>query len=302
MSKYGTFSEPGYNSIGDPYEKKQSRDDRHGGLNFKSGSRRTGKGNDATFGKFAPLYAGEKYSQDYKEKRRARLESQKGYVQTAPFRPSNPGKESSGLGGDYGCLSKLKTMPVSAAETPLKKGDVVERPRNIVTNPSKRGTYGMIKLNIGQAAKGSVGEYTYSSDPYDLQRKKDIRERAESHKLRVTEKPFRPANPTRKGGPGVPGTTLGGAQGVIKEYEYIPPDYAKPPPVEKGLTPFVPTNPSKQGYNAPINKFPAHAAEIDPEGSEKRPKYTPAFVNSEPFRPSSTLKSAAVSSIVRMNV
>lgn len=148
-------------------------------------------------------------------------------------------------------------MPVSAAETPLKKGDVVERPRNIVTNPSKRGTYGMIKLNIGQAAKGSVGEYTYSSDPYDLQRKKDIRERAESHKLRVTEKPFRPANPTRKGGPGVPGTTLGGAQGVIKEYEYIPPDYAKPPPVEKGLTPFVPTNPSKQGYNAPINKVSA---------------------------------------------
>ena len=126
MSKYGTFSEPGYNSIGDPYEKKQSRDDRHGGLNFKSGSRRTGKGNDATFGKFAPLYAGEKYSQDYKEKRRARLESQKGYVQTAPFRPSNPGKESSGLGGDYGCLSKVsernaaqgKLAPLAALRSP----------------------------------------------------------------------------------------------------------------------------------------------------------------------------------------
>lgn len=43
MSKYGTFSEPGYNSIGDPFQKRQDKDNRHGGLNFKAGGKRTGK-------------------------------------------------------------------------------------------------------------------------------------------------------------------------------------------------------------------------------------------------------------------
>ena len=108
MSKYGTFSEPGYNSIGDPFEKKTSSEDRHGGLNFKAGGRRTGKNNDALFGRFTPLYQGEQYSKDYKEKQQERLESQKDYIQTAPFRPSNPQKASSGLGGYYGCLSKVR--------------------------------------------------------------------------------------------------------------------------------------------------------------------------------------------------
>ena len=195
-------------------------------------SARAPQGNDALFGKFSALYDGEKYSKDYKQVREERLQSQKGYIQTVPFKPSNPMKESSGLGGNYGTLSKIASGPSGTEERELQKGDARDVPPNIVTNPGKKGTYGMNKLTIGQGAKGSIGEYTYSSDAYDLQEKQERVARATSHAQRVTEQPWRPANPQRKGGPGVPGCTIGG------EYQYIPPRYAKPEPVEKGLLPF----------------------------------------------------------------
>jgi hypothetical protein len=46
-------------------------------------------------------------------------------------------------------------------------------PLHMVTNPSKKGTYGMRGTTLGEriAAGGAVGEYTYKGDDYDGARK-----------------------------------------------------------------------------------------------------------------------------------
>ena len=38
-------------------------------------------------------------------------------------------------------------------------------PRNFLTSPPKRGTYGMVGMNIGGKVDGIVGELAYSSNP-----------------------------------------------------------------------------------------------------------------------------------------
>ncbi len=50
-----------------------------------------------------------------------------------------------------------------------KKGEVQGTPKNIVTGPSKRGSFGMpgTTLSERQGHKGVAGEYEYLADPLD---------------------------------------------------------------------------------------------------------------------------------------
>ena len=50
-----------------------------------------------------------------------------------------------------------------------QKGDFETEPRNVVTNPSKKGTFGFNKTTLGERLGygGAVGEYSYVTCPYD---------------------------------------------------------------------------------------------------------------------------------------
>lgn len=308
-NKYGHFSEPSYVSIGDPYVKKVQENSRNTGLNLKAAVCKTGLNNDALFTKFEPLYVGEKYQQSYEEKRAARQDAAKQRASEAPFKPSNPQKKSSGVGNYYGCIGgKVPNMKEHEAAQ-KKKGDYEVGPRNIVTNPSKLGTYGFRGTTLGEkgSAGGAVGEYSYMPSAYDAARQKEVRDLKQSIEMRVTDKPFKPVSPPKKGGAGVPGRTLDGkGNGVCGEYEYKIHGPTKKEPQEQLEKPFRPSNPPKEGYNCTMNKFPHYIEDpldlkLKKEREARRAEMT--RMDAQPkFIPSSTLKSGATASILRKNI
>ena len=78
---------------------------------------------DATFHKLMPLYEGEKYDGNFEEKRKVREAKAKKLITSDPWKPSQPMKQSSGLGDYYGCMGKHKHIGGGAEANRLKKGD-----------------------------------------------------------------------------------------------------------------------------------------------------------------------------------
>jgi hypothetical protein len=148
--------------------------------------------------------------------------------------------------------------------------------------------------------------YEYQHDPEGLLQQKR-REAAEAdRKARVSELPFKPVNPPKKGGFGVPNTTISKGKGVAGEWEYVIP--APAPKSEGGseekkdLTPFRPTN-----------KFASQRIEKidyihDPEGpklqkeSEKKKAERERLQAIGAWKPTIGYKTDMVRSIVRMNL
>lgn len=100
----------------------------------------------------------------------------------------------------------------------MKKGDYDTGPPNMYTNPGKKGSYGFNKTTIGErlSHKGVAGEYEYKADPFDAG-VQAVREYEKTKRdTRITDLPFRPANPPKRGGYGVPGTTLHGKVRIKK--------------------------------------------------------------------------------------
>eukprot|EP00201_Polytomella_parva_P009105 CAMPEP_0175063090 /NCGR_PEP_ID=MMETSP0052_2-20121109/14546_1 /TAXON_ID=51329 ORGANISM="Polytomella parva, Strain SAG 63-3" /NCGR_SAMPLE_ID=MMETSP0052_2 /ASSEMBLY_ACC=CAM_ASM_000194 /LENGTH=319 /DNA_ID=CAMNT_0016329215 /DNA_START=140 /DNA_END=1096 /DNA_ORIENTATION=+ len=224
-NKFGVFSEPpSYISAGDPYVKPRDSSGRNTGLNFKSTIGRTGKLNDGTFDKFKALYEGDRYIDPSKRDRIAQNETKKNNVTETPFKAVSPMKLSSGTGDFYGTLSgKIPYIPGATITVQKKKGEAKSEPRNIVTNPAKKGTYGMNKTTLSErgGTKGISSEYEYHANPSNLEEERRREERMASKKRNVSDMPFRPSNPPCRGGPGVPNRTISKGLGVVGEWEYI---------------------------------------------------------------------------------
>lgn len=62
----------------------------------------------------------------------------------------------------------------------------------------------------------------------ELARARRKAEREADHAARAGSGPFKPANPPKRGGPGVPNTTISKGKGVAGEWEYIVGSDAKP--------------------------------------------------------------------------
>lgn len=313
-NKYGGFSDVGYNCIGDPYSDKDalSQSSRYKGLNMKAARNKTGKTNDGCFDKFKPLYEKEKYQMSNEEKAEARQAKLEAASTDKPFKPPSQSKASSGLGGYYGTIGpKYKNMGQGDHEK-LKKGDpkLESKPRNIVTNPSKKGSYGTRGTTLGEriGAGGAVGEYSYKSDDYEAARKaENAANKAGREKMQA--QPFKPPNPSKKGGAGVPGRTLGGpkGQGVVGEYSY---KELGPVPLQKSdeaiEKPFRPSHPMKKGYNGTLDKFPKYMEDpldlkLAKEKAERMAEIK-KLAGGAPFVPPSTTKAGATASVLRMNL
>lgn len=187
---------------------------------------------------------------------------------------------------------------------PLKKGDVPEGKPNLFTSPGKKGSYGTIKTTLSElrGAGGMHGEYGYTADPYDRPHAKD------ANAKKVSDTPFLPANPPKKGSYGWIKTNIGNkAQGTLGEFGYKPQGCETRKVVtEKVETPFVPPKAPKKGYNCTLSKYPLFAA--DPEhiriqaqrAAKKLEREKLAGAN--PWHPPCIPKVGATRSIVRMNV
>jgi len=308
-NKYGSFSEPSYISLGDPYGKKIVENSRNLGLNMKAALEKTGKTNDATFDRFVPLYAGEQYQRNYKQKREELTKTKGMNITESPFKPSNPQKTSTGLGNYYGCIGAKVVHMKDDDVLQKKKGDFEVGPRNIVTNPSKKGTFGFRGTTLGEktGSGGAIGEYSYVGDKYDLARRAEIEASKKSVEDRVTDKPFKPTSPPKRGGAGVPGRTLGGkGAGVCGEYTYIEQGPTKPEAADELDKPFRPSHPPKLGYNSTLNKFPHYQEDpldlkIQKEKAARKEEID--RMNAQPkFVPPYTGHSGATASILEKNL
>ena len=162
LNRVGLFSELGYVSVGDPYNKpngKAFNEPAHKGKQMLPGGSKSKSSLqagyfDKTFGR---IMAGEGYSDPVKRRRQDRLEKGKSNIGNA-FMPSHRGKEPSGLGSHYGTFSgPIPTFsPVG-----ISKPAYVSPGRNFTTNPSKKGTgYGYVNVLIGKP-------HHHESEPYD---------------------------------------------------------------------------------------------------------------------------------------
>ena len=324
-TKYGLFTEPSYITIGDPYNASREpklSGSRLKGVNMKACKFSTGKQNDATFEHFKPLYEVEKYEKTWNERLQSLNGERKRFVTERPWKPSSPQKKSSGQGNYHGCIGRVFSHRPEIEHIVKKKGDVGHIPRNITTNPSKKGTYGTFGLTIGEklGVTGAVGEYRYISTPYDEQRRlnaKENRERksAQGESLKGQRsgtrsesplRPFKPSSPPKTGRAGYPGLTLAPVPGIVGEYVYMELGVEQKKKKDYFPTPFRPSHPAKSGGHATLNKFPKYLE--DPLDTKLKSQQEVKLqeiqrLQSKPrFFPTSSAKSDATPSILKMNV
>ena len=235
-------------NIGDEYAKKRGSDtdSRAKGKQLLTSPLKKGKTPDVTFQKFMTLAVGEPFVEMAIQQRRQRNENLKKQIVEKPFRPSSPSKKSTGAGTYYGTFSPIKYMKTTDDydKRPIRKGEFQLPPKNIFTNPPRRGTYGMVGINIGGKPDGVAGEYAYVSQPV-VPRPATAPEQK--------PKPFIPPSPSQKGTYGFLHLNINGTikpQGIAGEYIYQadPISSARSHKSDtETLRPFRPSNPAKKG-------------------------------------------------------
>jgi len=167
-----------------------------------------------------------------------------------------------------------------------ENGKVVTKPKNITTNPGKAG-HGM--QTVGHLFSKTT---PHMADPYDQMRVVLAKER-EEHKKKLQEAPFR-------------SVSHGGSNfSTVKQQFGKDAQCLKPGPlkevVNKGKmhdAPFRPANPSKQGYNKTISKFPEYKE--DPIRQAVRKVEDPSM-KKDAFRPNNTAFNVRPSPSISLN-
>lgn len=129
-------------------------------------------------------------------------------------------------------------------------------------------------------------------------------------KARVSELPFKPANPPKRGGPGVPNTTISKGKGIAGEWEYILGADIKDTTgkkseaeMEKNMVPFKPASLTSKTIGRIIEYI------HDPEGpklvaeSARKKAESQRLATTGAWRPNvNAVKTDMVRSIIRMNI
>ncbi|KAJ1483944.1 hypothetical protein T484DRAFT_2548914 [Baffinella frigidus] len=242
----GLFSAPPSINVGSPYKTDNpNASDRLRGRQFTTQPPKRGKAADVTFSKFETLAVGDPYVEMAIQERRDRNKLKAAQIVAVPFRPANPSGKSTGHGsyfGTFGIWANVKTTD-AYDKRPMKRGELILAQKNIVTSPSKKGTYGMIGTNIGGEGKGINGEYEYLPDP--------VKGRPQTAPADAF-KPFVPSSPAKKGTYGCTQLHVNGGlvpHGFAGEYKYqadpVQPRSANDQ--QEALKPFRPSHPAKSG-------------------------------------------------------
>lgn len=262
LDTLGLFSMGSSVNIGDKYGQRASADSRMKGKQFITSPSKKGAGTDVTFTPFISNNVGDAYVTPEQRRRAYEKEKKEKMIVPQPFRPSNPTQKGSGHGtflqyGNFGSFPYMKTTQDSDGRTIRKP----LAPRNFLTSPPKKGTYGMVGINIGGRVDGVVGELTYSSNP------PPAKERPKTTDLR----PFSPSSPAKRGTYGMVGLNIGGkTSGFANEFSYETDGLFNKPRTSRGeaVKPFVPSSPAKHGPGiyGTVGVYPEYAA--DPEDAK----------------------------------
>jgi len=271
-NRFGLFSQPPAGVWGDgnyafDKEKKLGQDGKPitKPRGIYGGPCRSGKTQSSYFQKPDFVTVGDKYV-DPASIERQYQNSKKSKKHEAEFKPADGTKSD-----PFKALYEHKTEHHNVTKNYRgPDGKVVVPPRNIVTNPGKSGH--------GDSTVGHLlgKTYAHKPDPYNRAKELAAKEREEDKK-KLQEQPFRSVShgnenfTTSK-------KTFGKDDKVLKPA----PLKASTPPGKLHENEFKPSNPSKQGYNKTINKFPEYKPDpikiavrkID-DGKEKKEAYRP---------------------------
>lgn len=234
-----------------------------------SGPTKGGKTESSYFAKGAYISIGDKYVDPDSKERQYQMEKKKKNNHDAEWKPAD-GSKTDPFKSIYKHMTEHSDTKKNYRGA---DGRVAIQPKNITTNPGKSGH--------GDSTVGHLlGEhYKHQADPYDRSRELAAKER-EENKKKLQEAPFRSAS---HGGEAF----NNGKKTFGKDDKVLPP--AKPLPLTpKGKVheaPFRPANPSKQGYNKTINKFPEYKS--DPIRIAVR-KFEDPSNKKDAFRPNNT--------------
>jgi len=240
------FSAPASISVGDDYDKRLPVPDRVKGAQFKTSAPKKGNTPDVFFdNKFKSLSEGDKYVDPGMADKKERLSSSQKKITPEGFRYPSPGKRGCGLGSDAGCFGTYKHETEWAA---IKKGEppkkVVPVPRNITTQPGKKGTYGYPGTTLG-------GRPEYISDSYNADKRSDS-----GKEKKLLGGPFKAACRRVDFFDSQPNVS------ASKCYSLDRPLPAKKPESQKAeppiTIPFKPSSPPKKGIWGTLGKLPEY--------------------------------------------
>jgi len=233
------------------------------------GPTKAGKTESSYFAKTAYISIGDKYVDPDSIERQYQLAKKKKFNHESEFKPADGTKSD-----PFKAPFKHMTDHVATKKTYRgPDGKVVIQPRNIVTNPSKEG-HG--DSTVGHLlSKG----YKHLPDPYNRPKELEAKERQENKK-KLQEAPFRSVS---HGGQQF--STVKQTFGKDNKVLELAKPRAQSPPSKLHEAPFKPSNPSRQGYNKTINKFPEYKP--DPIKIAVR-KFDDPASKKEPYKPNNT--------------
>eukprot|EP00760_Papus_ankaliazontas_P028458 PhM_4_TR3721/c0_g2_i1/m.66241 len=285
--KMGWFQTPGFISIGDEYEKKEKNpNSRYRGRNMLTNPAKKGRGVDATIGhQFLSLSEGDKYVDPGTYEKKVRLEEAKKKITQRGFVYTSPPKKSSGMGNYYGTFSEKQKYAHEVEYNVLKKGELPQKvqvsQKNILTNPSKRGTFGVPNTTL---SKGD--EFRYVSDPYDRPKPKPATAQS------IVPQPFKSTCRRSNFFDETPKQGVSKVFGIDKALPAKKPESESNKSTLAGQKPWRPSNPAHRGYNATLSRFPEYKEDPlelkERQQREMRKKERPPVV----WKPISSSKSS----------
>jgi len=280
----GLFSEPSYISIGDEYDPPQSSEGRHKGLNImtqtvKKGSVPCGKQGVCFDPTFRRISEGDTYLMPGALERKWKKEAWLKCNTADGFRYSHPTRHRTGLGDVTGNFSKWPDFIPRGGMDKKTKDDIAPPAKpNIITNPVKKGSYGVQGTYMG---KGT--EFKYMIDPYDRPRELEMEERKkfkEKTSYFSGGKSFHTTSHSRdcfdKSIYTDPETLRGGYMADTKGAASL-----------EGKAPFIPSAPGKSltASTGCFSKFPKSVPEPPEKPSEKEEgKERAVFIPSHPAK------------------
>jgi len=319
LKSFGTFSQPSFGGVGEPYNDGRQRESRTTGRQFTTNNSRRGQVGDnwnrGPHGKrqgVQRLYEGEKHKELFKIMAEQSAEEGKKNLTTNGFRYSSKPKKSSGLGDYFGSIGPKH--PHMEDYEVLKHGDkpapVAHELRQVGTSPSKKG-YGATTPGVifgpgplaGEAGYGRYGgrEYSHATDPYDLARQKE----REMHKAGQEAMLGRPAYKTMSHAVDFfDQKSYKCASSMVFTEEPRVPERPPKPAVNGNIVDhgkaFFPAKAPSSGPHATLNKFPEYKE--DPLDLKIKKAQEEAAANrregAAPFKPTGNPHTTPTPSIV----
>lgn len=291
----GLFSEPSYISIGDEYDPPTAKAGRHGGLNIMTQNVKRGTVPQYTnFDRtFRRISEGDAYLMPGALERKWRKDSWMKCRTSDGFRFTHPTKHRTGLGDTTGNFSKWpEFIPRGGMEKKTRNDIAPPAKPNVMTNPVKKGSYGVHGCYMGAGT-----EFNYMTDPYDRPRELEMEER----------KKFKEKTAYFSGGK--PFQTTAHARDCFDKTIYTDPEHLRggyrgeiSDKSLEGKPPFVPSQPPKSltAFTGCFSKFPKAVPE--PPTDEGPTKAGEAGKERPVFIPSSPPKSLRQKSIMFRNM